>query len=243
MGSQKPTSPTRPYARPRRLRPRICLRKGCPRRFQPACWNQRYCQQPECLREVRRWQAARRQRNCRQQPQGRHKHAQAEQKRRAQRQARQAQASPDCCVTSAPGACAWSRSEPLRRGPLCDRPGCFDAPRHSPRSPARYCSESCRNDLRRVCDRERKYLMRQRLAIQAQRRLEYQATRIKRRLSSPAPQWRKPSAHDGATASAASARSAAIPLASASRYLAAPKEVDHDSQTSSRARADPPAAS
>ena len=50
----------------RRPRPRICLRKGCGRKYQPRRWNQRYCQDPECLREVRRWQAARRQAKRRQ---------------------------------------------------------------------------------------------------------------------------------------------------------------------------------
>ena len=39
-----------------RLGWRSCLRKGCGRRFQARRYNQRYCQDPECLREVRRWQ-------------------------------------------------------------------------------------------------------------------------------------------------------------------------------------------
>ena len=52
--------------RVRRPRPRICLRKGCGRKYQPRCWHQRYCQDPECLRQVRRWQAARRQAKRRQ---------------------------------------------------------------------------------------------------------------------------------------------------------------------------------
>ena len=42
--------------RARRPRPRICLRKGCGRRYQPRCSSQRYCQDSECLRQVRRWQ-------------------------------------------------------------------------------------------------------------------------------------------------------------------------------------------
>ena len=47
--------------RARQPRPRTCFRKGCGRRYQPRRWNQRYCQDLECLRQVRRWQDARRQ--------------------------------------------------------------------------------------------------------------------------------------------------------------------------------------
>jgi hypothetical protein len=69
-------------ARARRPRPRICLRKGCGRRYQPRCWNQRYCQDPECRRQVRRWQAARRQAKHRQGADVKARHAQAERARR-----------------------------------------------------------------------------------------------------------------------------------------------------------------
>ena len=69
-------------ARGRRPRPRICLRKGCGRKYQPRCWNQRYCQEPECLRQVRRWQAARRQAKHRQDAEAKAQHAQAEKARR-----------------------------------------------------------------------------------------------------------------------------------------------------------------
>jgi hypothetical protein len=70
--------------RARRPRPRICLRKGCKRRYQPRCWHQRYCQDPECLRQVRRWQAARRQAKRRQDTRVKAQHAQAEKERRRQ---------------------------------------------------------------------------------------------------------------------------------------------------------------
>src|SRR6266487_3865283 len=62
--------------------PRICLRKGCGRKYLPRRWNQRYCQDPECLREVRRWQAARRQAKRRQDIPVKAQHAQAEKERR-----------------------------------------------------------------------------------------------------------------------------------------------------------------
>jgi hypothetical protein len=38
----------------RRPRPRIYLCKGCGRKYQPRSRNQRYCQDPECLREIYR---------------------------------------------------------------------------------------------------------------------------------------------------------------------------------------------
>jgi hypothetical protein len=66
----------------RRPRPRICLRKGCGRNYQPRRWNQRYCQEPECRRQVRRWQAARRQAKHRQDALAKARHAQAECARR-----------------------------------------------------------------------------------------------------------------------------------------------------------------
>lgn len=71
-----------PGASGRKPRPRICLRKGCGRKYQPRRWNQRYCQEPECRREVRRWQAARRQAKRRQSAAVKAQHAQAERARR-----------------------------------------------------------------------------------------------------------------------------------------------------------------
>jgi hypothetical protein len=72
--------------RPRRPRPRICLRKGCGRRYQPRRWNQRYCQDPECLRLVRRWQAAQRQARRRQDDSAKAQHAEAQRARRQRAQ-------------------------------------------------------------------------------------------------------------------------------------------------------------
>ena len=78
QGTPKPGS----SVRGRRPRPRICLRKGCGRKYRPRRWNQRYCQDPQCQREVRRWQAARRQARHRQHVQAKARHARAEKARR-----------------------------------------------------------------------------------------------------------------------------------------------------------------
>ena len=78
MGAPHVKSGPRRSARARRPRPRICLRKGCGRKYQPRSWNQRYCQDPECRRQVHRWQAARRQAKRRQNADVKARHAQSE---------------------------------------------------------------------------------------------------------------------------------------------------------------------
>jgi hypothetical protein len=92
-------------ARGRRPRPRICLRKGCGRKYQPRCWNQRYCQDPHCQREVRRWQAAQRQARHRQDADVKARHAQAQRARR-QRAKSTPQALESPAVTPARGHAA-----------------------------------------------------------------------------------------------------------------------------------------
>ena len=82
VGAGQGTPKPRTSARGRRPRPRICFRKGCGHKYQPRRWNQRYCQDPQCQREVRRWQAARRQARHRQHAQARARHVQAERARR-----------------------------------------------------------------------------------------------------------------------------------------------------------------
>jgi hypothetical protein len=174
LGHNQHTLATPVTASAPRLRPRICLRKGCGRTYQPGRWNQRYCQDAECMRLLRRWQAAKRQRERRSQPEIRQKHAAAERDRRARRppyqSTRKAEANPKR---------AWSRSK-KNSGPICDRPGCYDRPRPSCRCPARYCGNDCRQAVRRVCDRERKWFSRKTPAGRYKRRLEYTRQRTRR---------------------------------------------------------------
>ena len=113
----------KPNGRRRRPRPRICLRKGCGQKYQPRRWNQRYCQDPECLRLVRRWQAARRQAKRRQQEEAKAKHAQAERARR-QRSSSLPQTPKTTEVAPARGHAA----KILSSTPLCARPGCHEPP-------------------------------------------------------------------------------------------------------------------
>jgi hypothetical protein len=51
----------------------------------------------------------------------------------------------------------------------------------SPRNQARYCGPACRNAVRNVLDRERKWLWRGTLVGRKKRAYEYQAVRQRRR--------------------------------------------------------------
>lgn len=146
---------------------RSCLRKGCGQTFQPGRWNQRYCREPGCLRELRRWQAAKRQRVFRQSAENRKRHAQAEaRRRRAKKEAADAadgatknpsgEAVRGPSSESAQGG-AWSRSNEIPAD-FCGRPGCYEPLPTDSRAPARYCGGDCRQAMRRVRDRERKWL-------------------------------------------------------------------------------------
>lgn len=166
-----------------RLGPRICLRKGCGHSYQPQHWKQRYCQDSECLREVRRWQAAKRQQRRRRRLEVRQQRAAAERERRARR--REGQQGGDSSTTDRPAgdaprhaAGAWSRKE-RSSAPFCDRVGCYETLRHCSNGQARYCGEECRRDVARVRDRERKWLSRKTLAGRFKRHLEYEAWRSK----------------------------------------------------------------
>ena len=71
-----------PRARRRSPRERTCVQQRCGRKYHARRWNQRYCQDPECLREVNRWLAARRQAKRRKADTAKAQHAQAEKARR-----------------------------------------------------------------------------------------------------------------------------------------------------------------
>jgi hypothetical protein len=169
----------------RGLPPRTCLRRGCGKKFQPRRWNQRYCQDPECLRQVRRWQAVRRQRERRATDEGRRQHAQAEYERRQRRRA-EARGSP-VEKSSAPGVQpgAWSRSNDIPEN-FCNRPGCYEPVESSRRTPSRYCGDDCRQAMRRAEDRKRKSRQRRTPAGRESRQLEYERARRLRQQGVPA---------------------------------------------------------
>jgi hypothetical protein len=87
VGTHHVKAKRRPKARARRPRPRKCLGKKCGRKYQPRVWNQRYCQVPECRREILRWQAAKRQAKRRKNAKVRAQHTEEERVRRQEAKA------------------------------------------------------------------------------------------------------------------------------------------------------------
>lgn len=174
----------------RRLGRRTCLRKDCGCVFQATRWNQRYCGDPECQRLVRRWQAAKRQQRHRQKIENRQLHAQAQRERRRKTKAEgRGTTAPDNKTSSDTTSdnSAWSRCK-NKPEIFCDRPGCFDPLRPSCRARARYCGDQCRQAMRRVLDRERKWLNRNTFAGRFKRQLEYQRTRSQPRAGQDLPE-------------------------------------------------------
>jgi hypothetical protein len=158
--------------RARKLPVRPCLGKGCRRRFRPKRNNQRYCQDPDCLRRVRRWQAAKRQQHRRAQEEHRHAHAAAERKRRQQRKA-DAALRPKGATPNRKPEPAWSRRRRKSSDPFCNRPGCWAEPASVGGQRSSYCSKTCRQALERVLDRERKARQRKSFCGRYKRQMEY----------------------------------------------------------------------
>ena len=187
MGQVQHTNEGGASARGRRLGWRTCLRKGCGRRFQARRHNQRYCQEPECRKELRRWQAAKRQQKRRAslKDAGSMPRRNGSDANGRQSEAKTAAGRPSHGVPPAKPA----RGHAAKKHPevFCDRPGCYEAVRESPCAPASYCGDDCRAAMNRVRDRERKWLLRKRPAGRIKRRLEYQAARHQRRLAGVAP--------------------------------------------------------
>jgi hypothetical protein len=164
-------------ARGRRPRLRSCFRKGCDRKYQPQRYNQRYCQDRQCQQEVRRWHAAKRQARHREDDEVRVRHAQAEKARR-QRAKSASQAVENPKIAPARGHAAENFFS-LR---FCDRPGCYQCPVTALCSPGRYCSAACRQAVRNVLDRERKWFSRNTSGGRDRRAIEYEAARRRRLL-------------------------------------------------------------
>jgi hypothetical protein len=159
----------------RRPRPRLCLRKGCGRKYTPRRWNQRYCQDAECLRLVRRWQAAQRQAKRRQDEAVKAQHARAQQARR-----RRAPSSPQPPKEPEVAAARGHAARIFSPTPICERPGCYEPPPKSGRNQAKYCCPACRQAVQRVLDRERKWLKRGTFQGRRAREREYQAAGARR---------------------------------------------------------------
>jgi len=175
VGSHHDTANGRRRASPRRPRPRLCLRKGCGRKYTPQCWNQRYCQDPECLRLVRRWQAAKRQAKRRQNDDVK---AQQAKSQRARRQ--RAKSPPQPLQKPEVVAARGHAAKIIFPTPFCDRPGCYEPPLKLGRNQAKYCCRACCQAVHRTRERERKRLKRGIFQGRRAREREYQAARARR---------------------------------------------------------------
>jgi hypothetical protein len=184
VGARQGTRTHRCQSSPRcRRRPRLrtCLRNECTRKYRPRCYHQRYCQHPDCQRELNRWRSTRRQAKRREDLNVKAQHAQAEQARRQRMKSRpQPVEKPELAPPRGHAArtfFSW---------PLCDRPGCYQHPASSIRNQARYCCVACRQAVRNALDRERKWRSRGTLDGRKKRAIEYQAAQ-RRRASRHAP--------------------------------------------------------
>lgn len=140
-----------------------CLRRGCENYYIPRRWNQQFCGDPQCKKEVLRWQAAKRQRRVRATEEGRQRHNERERLRRQAQRDRKSQPTQPVQPVEPSQPDAWSHCKPHPEN-FCDRPGCYDPVRAARSRAARYCGDECRQAVHRVRDRQRKYLERQRLA-------------------------------------------------------------------------------
>lgn len=170
VGRSQSTSRPARVASTRHLPPRLCLRKGCGCVYQPRRGNQRYCQKPECLAEVQRWQNAQRQQRHRQCPQVREQRA-ADARQRRQTRAN-ATPHPPPPAKPSPADGAWSRRR-KNSAPFCHRPGCYEPLPADTLAPARYCGHTCCRAMRRVLNRERKWLRRKTGVGRRKRRRKY----------------------------------------------------------------------
>jgi hypothetical protein len=149
---------------------RRCLLKGCEGWFEPARPQCRYCGDA-CRQAARAWSCWRAQGKYRQSEAGRECRREQSRQYRERRPAREAEPGATTQIAS-PVACEghhhgefWTKSENCP----CDRPGCyvlFEVTPHQP--PKRFCSAACREALRRVEERERRFRERRRCRSCAQ---------------------------------------------------------------------------
>lgn len=134
-----------------RLGRRICLLKGCERTFQPRHPLSRYCS-AACRAAARRWH--------RQQANRRYRASEQGKCRRRGQACRYRERGRNCESEHVP-PCELDEGYPIPGGEkahACRRPGCYAWFVKTLRSPLqRFCSTGCRQALRRVLIRERRW--------------------------------------------------------------------------------------
>lgn len=140
----------------RPARRRRCLLKGCEREFEPRRVQARYCSEA-CRLAACRWRRWRASQRWRKTSQGRA--CRREQScRRRKRAIERRQAETLATESAADDPCEGQRPASAGEKTCCHRPGCYVLYIVTRRSPSqRYCSCSCRQALRRVVQRERRW--------------------------------------------------------------------------------------
>jgi hypothetical protein len=150
--------------RPRGRYSHICLLKGCERLFQPSHPLQRYCSKAcqDAARQWRRWRAAQQYRATARGQQQRREQSRRYRDRQRERRAAAEPVAQEAVASEREGQRDAEFSEDFVGTP-CRRPGCyelFQAQAHEP--PQCFCCAECRRALRRVIDRETRWLQRRR---------------------------------------------------------------------------------
>ena len=150
--SENPTNHPEKQETRRRGDPRVrlCLLKGCERRFRPRQAGQRYCGGP-CRKAARTWSRWKAQGRYRATPAG--KQQRNGQSRRYRERVRNRKTPADEALSDAARVIT-----PVFFEAGCDRPGCYQGFARRSRSPRqRFCSHQCRRALERVWERERRW--------------------------------------------------------------------------------------
>jgi hypothetical protein len=160
LGAVPPLGPTPEYPRSRSrqtavcCRRRLCLLKGCERPFQPRHPLARYCS-AACRQAARRWSQWRANKRYRASDQGQSRRREQSHRWRNRAQERY---SPE---PAAPPPCEGYHKAQALDEFCCSRPGCYSRFARTTRSPLQnFCSFSCRQALRRVLQRESRWLRR-----------------------------------------------------------------------------------
>lgn len=148
-----PGSPRRRSYQARPRRRRLCLLKACGLWFEPAHPLARYCS-PECKQRARRWREWKARKRYRRSEKGRAARQEQTARRRKRLAARPVEPVPEPADTAPLG----HRNHVDFDLTSCDRPGCYETFVKTRRSPMqRFCSCLCRQALRRVELRERRW--------------------------------------------------------------------------------------
>ena len=163
QGATPPVGPTSAYSpnaeKQHRTSPRrrLCLLKGCAGWFRPVHPLARYCS-GVCRQAARRWTLWRANRRYRRSEQGKACRREQCRRRRERCPPRDGRSTCEAMGCEAMG-CEGYQEADAEKKISCSRPGCYACFDAEPRSPLKkFCSRVCRRALRRVLEREARWL-------------------------------------------------------------------------------------